>query len=437
MRRRFVLVSLAVTAMVILVFAIPLALVIRAVAESRAIGEAELQAAAIATVLTATTEPDAVNQALGSTTVGKQRQVLIHMPDAADLGPGKGWASRSAAERTARRVQPVTVDVAGGVAHLRPAPLPGGGVAVIEVFVPSGELHRHVVTAWLVLAGLGLAMLAASALLADRLASGSVRATQRLAGAASRLGEGDLGVRVQPSGPPEIATVGTAFNTLADRFQVLLATEREMVADLSHRLRTPLTALRLNAEAMPQGETRHRVLTAAANLEREVDAIIAQARKPLAGRRPAQCELVDVVRERMRTWSALADDQGRRWGLDAPSMPIWVPVSEPDVAAAVDAVVGNVFRHTAEGTAYRVQIRLGRGHVAVSVDDGGTGIAEPETALLRGASGGASTGLGTDIARRVAQDAGGDIEVGRSVLGGARVTLTLRVVSKERPAGDT
>lgn len=436
MRRRFVWVSLAVTAMVILVFALPLALVVRSLASSRAIGEAELQAAAVASVLSATTDPDAVNKALKSTDMGRRRQVLVHMPDDSHLGTGAGWVDEARVTATRKRVRPVTVPVKGGVAHLRPAPLRDKGVAVIEVFVPEGALTRHVVTAWLVLAGLGIGMLVASALLADRLAAGAVRATERLAGAATRLGEGDLGVRVQPSGPPEIATVGKAFNNLADRFQVLLATERELVADLSHRLRTPLTALRLNAEALPAGDPRRRVLTAAANLEREVDAIIQQARRPLAARRPARCELVDVVRERIRTWSALADDQGRRWEFDAPNAPIWVPVSAPDVAAAVDALVGNVFRHTPEGTPYQVRIRLGRGFVMLSVDDGGPGIAEPAQALRRGASGGASTGLGTDIARRVAAEAGGGIDVGSSRLGGARVTLTLRVVSKDLPTPD-
>ncbi|MGH3716231.1 MAG: HAMP domain-containing protein, partial [Micromonosporaceae bacterium] len=393
MRRRFVLVSLAVTAMVILVFAIPLGLVVSSLAYSRAVGDAELQAAAVASVLSATTEHDAVNQALASMDAGKERRMVVHLPDETHLGTGDGWAAHHEVSEVRRKVQPNTVPTDGGVVHLRPAPL-AKGIAVIEVYVPSAALHRNVTTAWLVLGGLGLGMLLASALLADRLAAGAVRATSRLAGAATRLGEGDLGVRVQPSGPPEIATVGSAFNTLADRFQVLLATERELVADLSHRLRTPLTALRLNAEAMPPGEPRQRVLTAASNLEHEVDAIIAQARRPLSSRRPTRCELVDVVRARMRTWSALADDQARRWAMDAPNQPVWVPVSESDLASAVDAIVGNVFRHTPEGTPYQVTVRPERGYVVLSVDDGGPGIAEPEEALRRGASGGASTGLG-------------------------------------------
>ncbi len=433
MRRRFVLVSLAVTAMVTLVFAVPLALLVRMVAEHRAIMDAELEAAGIATVLAMTDNRDQVNLAVRNTGFGAQRYVLVHVPDGPPIGDGDGWASATLLDGV--RNEPTTEKVPGGMVHLRPAPLPppGDRTAVVEVFLPDELLRRHVHVAWVVLGGLGVGMLIASVLLADRLASGAVNATRRLAGVASRLGDGDLGVRVQPSGPPEIATVGAAFNTLADRFQVLLANERELVADLSHRLRTPLTALRLNAESLPAGEARQRVLTAAANLEREVDAIIRQARWPLAMRRPARCELVNLVRERVRTWSALADDQGRRWLLDAPSHPIWVPVNRADVAAAVDAIVGNVFRHTPEGTPYQVRIRDSDGYVALSVDDGGPGIDQPWAALQRGASGGASTGLGTDIARRVAEQAGGGIEIGRGELGGANVTLTLRTT--EPPTG--
>lgn len=432
MRRRFVLVSLAVTAMVIFVFAIPLALLVQVVAVHRAIWDAELQAAGVASVLVLTTRKDQVEQALRNTQAGKRNRVLVHVPDKPPIGNGKGWAAPDVWKKLGD--QPDTVDVAGGKAHLRPVLLSRGRTAMIEIFIPDELMNRRVTTAWLVLGGLGLGMLLASAVLADRLAAGAVRATKRLAGAAIRLGEGDLGVRVQPSGPPEIATVGTAFNTLADRFQVLLANERELVADLSHRLRTPLTALRLNAESLPEGEARRRMLTAATNLEREVDVIIRQARRPLAMRRPARCELVDLVRERMRTWSALADDQGRRWVLDAPAYPVWVAVSESDVAAAVDAIVGNVFRHTPEGTPYQVQISSAHGYVVFSVDDGGPGIAQPWAALRRGASGGASTGLGTDIARRAAEQAGGGIEIGRSSLGGAKISLTMRTMERSGPS---
>ena len=85
---------------------------------------------------------------------------------------------------------------------------------------------------------------------ADRVARGVVRPVADLAHTAERLGAGDLDARVEPAGPPEIVEVGHTLNRLAGRIVELLAAERELVADLSHRLRTPITALRLDAEAL-------------------------------------------------------------------------------------------------------------------------------------------------------------------------------------------
>ena len=85
----------------------------------------------------------------------------------------------------------------------------------------------------------------------ERIVSGGQTGVDRAAlDAALALGGGDLDRRVAPAGPHEIADVGVAFNFLAERLRLLLAGERESVADLSHRLRTPLTALRATHPAL-------------------------------------------------------------------------------------------------------------------------------------------------------------------------------------------
>ena len=107
-----------------------------------------------------------------------------------------------------------------------------------------------------------------------------------------------------------------------------------------------------------------------------------------------------------------------------------IPVARPELAAALDALLGNVFRHTPEGTAFAVDVHHSGDAVLVLVSDAGPGIADPKAALARGASGrsdgpGAvgSTGLGLDIVRRVAESTGGDLRIGRSVLGGTEVRI--------------
>jgi signal transduction histidine kinase len=91
----------------------------------------------------------------------------------------------------------------------------------------------------------------------------------------------------------------------------------------------------------------------------------------------------------------------------------------------MDALLGNVFSHTPEGTAFAVTVsaRAERG-VRLVVEDSGPGFPAID-AVRRGTSGAGSTGLGLDIARRTARSSGGDLTVARSPDGGARVVVDL------------
>jgi signal transduction histidine kinase len=132
----------------------------------------------------------------------------------------------------------------------------------------------------------------------------------------------------------------------------------------------------------------------------------------------------------MDFWSALAEDEGRKVRLAGVDRAVRIPVARPELVAALDALLGNVFRHTPEGTAFAVDVHHSGDAVIVLVSDAGGGIADPEAALARGGSGrrGArgsvgSTGLGLDIVRRVAESTGGDVRIGRSVLGGTEIRI--------------
>jgi signal transduction histidine kinase len=256
-----------------------------------------------------------------------------------------------------------------------------------------------------------------------------VQPAQRLAGAAHDLGEGRLGARVPEEGPPELKSAAVAFNSMADQVVQLLANERELAADLSHRLRTPLTVLRLNAASLGSSPAAEQTRAAVEQLEREVDIIIRTARdaKPQtqATGPGAGCDAAEVVRERMEFWSALAEDEGRRVRVAGVERPVRIPVARPELVAALDALLGNVFRHTPEATAFSIDVHNGDDAVIVLVSDAGPGIADPAAALARGAGSGrdGSTGLGLDIVRRMAESTGGDVRIGHSVLGGTEVRI--------------
>jgi signal transduction histidine kinase len=198
-----------------------------------------------------------------------------------------------------------------------------------------------------------------------------------------------------------------------------------MAADLPHRLRTPLTALRMNAAALGPGRAEDETRLAVTQMEQEVDKIIRAARRPALGE-PSSCDAAEVLAERMDFWSALADDQLRAWRLVGADQPVPVPVARQDLIAAADALLGNVFLHTDEGTEFAVTLHAGDDVVAIFFADAGPGIADPGAALQRGRSGRGSTGLGLDIARRVAESTGGELRIDRSALGGAQVQVWLR-----------
>ncbi|MCP2339634.1 sensor histidine kinase [Actinomadura rupiterrae] len=424
MRRTLVVVALAASAMTALAFLIPLALLVRETVHDRALNAAERQAASIVPDLATASAPDDLERAVAAQPAGAAHRMTLHLADGTTV-PRAGRHSATPAQLVAAIAhgRSTTVGVRGGASLLQPVWLAGGKVVVVEVFVPRSELTHGVVRSWVVMGLVAFVLVGGSVFAADRHGARVIRATRRLADAAARFGDGDLGARVSPDGPPEVAEAGLAFNAMADHVVQLLAAEREMAADLSHRLRTPLAALRLNAEALGGGPVADQTREAVERLEREVDQIIRTVRKPTSR---GSCDAAKVLRDRVRFWSVLAEDEGRSCELIGADRPAPLPLPGSELAAAVDALLGNVFKHTAEGTAFAVTLHRGQGVTGILVADAGSGITDPEAALQRGRSGGGSTGLGLDIARRAAESTGGYLRIHRSVLGGAQVQMWLR-----------
>ncbi len=424
MRRRLVAVFAAVTAMVAIAFVVPLGVLVRDVARERAIDDATRDASALFPVLAVTDDAQALAVAIsrtGSGAVGGR--LTVYLPDGTVVGDDAPASDR--VDEALAQGRAWTGDVPGGAEVVAPVVRSAGDVAVVRVFVPAGELDEGVRTAWLALAGVGVALVAGSVLLADRLARTVTRPVAELADASHRLGEGDLTARVVPDGPAEVAEVGAAFNTLADRIDGLLHAEREDVADLAHRLRTPLAALRLQLDQVTDPVVRGQLAASADDLARALDRVIEQARRRGRGGGTG-ADLTAVVAERSAFWGALAEDQGRAASVELPGSPIPVAADPEDLAATLDVLIENVHAHTPDGTAYRITLQRVGGDAVLLVEDAGPGF-PGGTVAVRGASTG-STGLGLDIARRTAEEAGGTFAIGASVTGGAAVRLTIPIV---------
>lgn len=424
------------TSIIALVFLIPLGLQLQQETREQAMADAARRAAVISGALVISNDPDSVRAAIASLGDAPDRQPVVH---GLDLG-GTARADAETVADAAAGSAPVIVATDGGLLRLEPVTI-GDAATVIEVFVPDAELNQGATGTWLMLGAIAAGLVVCSVIVVDRIAARAVASAKGLVKAAMAVGDGDLGVRIQPSGPRELAEAGYAFNRMADRLVASRTDERELVADLSHRLRTPLTVLRLDADALDSDDTSvgsfseaeldrrrtiRRIRQAIVTLEGEVDVLINTTRKTVTQETgPGSCDVAEVVRDRMVFWSALAGDQNRPYNVIGAQLRTPVPVPRAELAAALDAVLGNVFRYTPQGTAFEVAVSRRDGYVAIRVDDAGPGIANPDRALRRGASDQGSTGLGLDIARRVALQANGSVSLDRARLGGASVVMLL------------
>jgi signal transduction histidine kinase len=214
--------------------------------------------------------------------------------------------------------------------------------------------------------------------------------------------------------------MGEAFNHLADQIDQLLIAERESAADLSHRLRTPLTSLRLQAESLGDPAERAALIEQADRLEHATSQVIELARAPhRAGVK--ECDLDHVIGKRAAFWSVLAEEQARALSMELASSGR-VALGEDQVEVLVDTLIGNVFAHTPPGTGFEIRTGNDQGAQWLEVADRGPGFGN-KAQPVRGKSGAGSTGLGLDIVVKIAETVGGDLEIDDRPGGGAVVRV--------------
>ena len=179
--------------------------------------------------------------------------------------------------------------------------------------------------------------------------------------------------------------------------------------------------IRDRIEAVPNRSDR--LIDDLDELERTVDHVIRQARRPVREGMGVWTDLAAVVDERTAFWGALAHEQGRSWSADIDGMSHLVGLVEEDAAAVIDALLGNVLAHTPEGTQFLVRVdETEEGFVRLVVEDTGPGLPEGDP-TRRGESGSGSTGLGLDIVRRAAEATGGTLNLSSGPEGGASVEV--------------
>ena len=431
MRRRISALVAATTSAVILAFLIPTGLLVTTLARDRAVAGASHEAQEVATLLAGVVDVGQLTDLVALVDDRSPRTTSVLLADGKVIGtaPPESAETKAEAVSRARAGEAFTLVNDQGAQVVVPV-VTGSGTAVVRTAVSREALRQGVTAAWLTLLGLGVLLMALAILAADRLGRRVSAPVSELAVVAHRLRAGDLEARAVLSGPVETVELGAALNRLAERIGELLTDEREAAADLSHRLRTPVTALRLDVEAVADPGLADRLRDHIGHLERTVDAIVKEARRPHRTLDPLfaggqWCDAAKVVRDRVAFWSALAVDQNRDLTVSIPSVSIPTAIDATDLEDVIDALVDNVFAHTPDGTAFAVSLATRDPQlVRLEVADAGPGAPDSQVAA-RGHSTAHSSGLGLDIVRRAAIAAGGDLVVTRSPSGGMLAVVTL------------
>jgi signal transduction histidine kinase len=416
MYRRLIIFGLAVCASALIALLVPLALAARDIVQADQLSRAAAEARAVANQWQRSGDSHDDDMAAPPTDVGEQ--VTLYSPDGTIAGPDPPQAQRAVQAALRGGTASDVVDGWGYVTA--PAYFDEEFGAVLITLTPA-DLREGLLPRLAALAGVSLVLLSIAGGTAWWLARRTVAPLRDLEETANAVAAGDLSAKAPSSSIAEIEHVGTALNRLTGRVQELLREEREYTAELAHQLRTPLTVLSVDVDAVADPEVRERLQDDLTGVHRMVDEIITTARRSTREGLQARCDAARVVRERVAFWEVLAEDQNRDFEHRIVAGELPVRLTADDLAAALDILFQNVFLHTAEGTAFGVEVQGQAGLVVVTVWDDGDGF-DP---VARDDQSVGSTRLGLSIARKLAQASGGDLEIAHRQPRGAAVRLRL------------
>lgn len=324
----------------------------------------------------------------------------------------------------------------------------GGRVhGALRLTFDTHEVQERVRAFWWGLAAVGGVILLAVAGVGWGLSKSVTSPILRLQASAARFSQGDL----TPSdsldnAPAELADLETAMNTMAGRLDRMLGQQRAFVADASHQLRTPLTALQLRLENL-RSDLEDPNRRNDPGLGGDVDAALAETER--LGRLVAEllrmaraeqvteigdCDLAELARDRVDTWRELAAQSGvdLRLALDdtAPGVPIRARAVDGGVEQILDNLLSNAIEASPDPSIVEVGVRRSADHHEIVVSDQGPGLsAVDRTRALerfwRADPSTPGTGLGLAIVRSLAESSGGSIELQEVEPHGLRAVVAL------------
>ena len=314
--------------------------------------------------------------------------------------------------------------------------LSGTAIGTVVLERPTGPLNQNIANLWLYLIGLSGAAMAAAVLIAIYFARWVSRPLARLDTAARKIADGDLTVRAKTGyGPPELRRMAATFNMMAGRLEALVHGHRAMLADASHQLRTPLTALRLRLDLLAADSAPGRGRRAGRRAGRDRPALPARRRAARHRPRRVRHRAARAARRHgdgQRAGRGVAAGGRRQRGQAAGRSP--APAPAPGVALGaghLEQILDNLLDNAIEaigdeGGIVRVSVAKSEAGTTLTVADDGPGMTphERSRAFLRYTTGSQNgTGLGLAIVHRLVTANGGTIKLADTPGGGLTVEV--------------
>lgn len=323
-----------------------------------------------------------------------------------------------------------------------PAVTDGGRtVGAIQVRYPTSDLTARLWRIWGFRAVLAVGVLAVAAGLGALVARRLTRPLRQLNEMASRFGDGDLTARSPVTGPPETQQLARTLNSGAERLDVLIDSQRMFVADASHQLRTPLTALRLSLDNIADGaddffvrEDVEQATAEVVRMSRLVNGLLVLARAEAKVSAAEALPLRELVEERLSVWRPAAEERGVTIALEgeAGGRPA-VLASPGHLEQVLDNVLSNALEVSPDGTTITVRMSVGADSVELSVLDQGPGMSDAEKSRAfdrfwrgQGLTGRSGSGLGLAIVKQLVTDDGGTVTLRDAPGAGLCVSVSLR-----------
>ncbi|WP_327587855.1 HAMP domain-containing histidine kinase [Nonomuraea sp. NBC_00507] len=317
-------------------------------------------------------------------------------------------------------------------------------VGAVRIVYPPGELNDRLWQVWGFRAVLAAAVVAVAAVLGTLTARRLTRPLRELHEMASKFGDGDLTARSPVTGPAETQTLARTLNSGAERLETLINAQRVFVADASHQLRTPLTALRLSLDNIADGvddeyvrEDVEQATAEVVRMSRLVNGLLVLARAESEATAAEPLPLAEIVEQRLGVWRVAGEERGVRFTIAWPPDPRPLVMASPGhLDQVLDNVLSNALEVSPDGGTIAVRVEPRGDEVVLDVSDEGPGMPPAEKARAfdrfwrgRGLTGRAGSGLGLAIVKQLVTDDGGSVALRDAPGGGLCVRISLRAAA--------